>query len=327
MSIGSVLIGTGSYQPETCLTNQMLEGMVETSDEWIVQRTGIKERRIAIEKSTAEIALPAAQRALKDSGKSPEEIDLIIACTATPDSYTPSLSCVLQGKLGAKNAFAFDVIAACSGFVYAADIADSYIKCGKAKTVLVVCAEVLSRIIDYTDRSTCCIFGDGAAAAVFEAREGEEGILSTYMRSDGSKGEALLAKALPVEDPFSSDREYPSSDRFLKMDGKEVYRFTAKAVPQAIDEVIKQAGVDISEVDWIVPHQANTRIIDMVIRRYGLEREKVFVNLPYYGNTSSASVPLCLDDMRRQGLLKKGQLAIFVGFGGGLTYGSILIRI
>ena len=327
MSIGSVLIGTGSYQPETCLTNQMLEGMVETSDEWIVQRTGIKERRIAIGKSTAEIALPAAQRALEDSGKSPEEIDLIIACTATPDSYTPSLSCVLQGKLGAKNAFAFDVIAACSGFVYAADIADSYIKCGKAKTVLVVCAEVLSRIIDYTDRSTCCIFGDGAAAAVFEAREGEEGILSTYMRSDGSKGEALLAKELPVEDPFSSDREYSSSDRFLKMDGKEVYRFTAKAVPQAIDEVIKQAGVDISEVDWIVPHQANTRIIDMVIRRYGLEREKVFVNLPYYGNTSSASVPLCLDDMRRQGLLKKGQLAIFVGFGGGLTYGSILIRI
>lgn len=327
MRIGSVLIGTGSYQPETCLTNQMLEGMVETSDEWIVQRTGIKERRIAIGKSTAEIALPAAQRALEDAGKSPEEVDLIIACTATPDSYTPSLSCVMQDKLGAKNAFAFDVVAACSGFVYATDIADSYIKCGKAKTVLIVCAEVLSRLIDYTDRTTCCIFGDGAAAAVFESREDEVGILSTYMHSDGSKGAALLAKALPVEDPFSESREYPSSDRFLKMDGKEVYRFTAKAVPQAIDEAIKRAGVSISEVDWIVPHQANTRIIDMVIRRYGLDREKVFVNLPYYGNTSSASVPLCLDDMRRQGLLKKGQLAVFVGFGGGLTYGSVLIRV
>lgn len=327
MRIGSVLIGTGSYQPETCLTNQMLEGMVETSDEWIVQHTGVKERRIAIGKSTVEIAFPAAQRALEDSGKQPEEIDLIIACTATPDSYTPSLSCMLQDKLGAKNAFAFDVIAACSGFVYATDIADSYIKSGKAKTVLIVCAEVLSRLVDYTDRSTCCIFGDGAAAAVFESREEEQGILSTFMQADGSKGSALLARALPVEDPFNGDREFPSSDRFLKMDGHEVYRFTAKAVPRAIEEVLKRADVDISEVDWIVPHQANTRIIDMVIRRYGLDREKVFVNLPYYGNTSSASVPLCLDDMRRQGLLKKGQLAIFVGFGGGLTYGSVLIRI
>lgn len=327
IAIGSIITGTGSFLPETRLTNQMLTEMVETSDEWIVQRTGIRERRIAVGMSTLDIALPAARRALEDAGKQPEDVDLIVACTVTPDSYTPTLSCRLQGELGAKRAFAFDLVAACSGFAYATDVADSYLRCGKAKCVLVVCAEVLSRIIDFTDRSVCCLFGDGAGAAVYEWSDTEEGILATYQGADGTKGDALLAKALPVEDPFAQKRVSASCDRFLEMDGKAVYRFTARAVPDAIDGVLKKAGVDVSQIDWIVPHQANLRIIDMVERRYGLDPEKVYVNLPYIGNTSSASIPLCLDEMRRKGLLKKGQLAIFVGFGGGLTYGAILIRI
>lgn len=305
----------------------MLTEMVDTSDEWIVQRTGIQERRIAVGMSTLEIALPAAQRALQDAGKRPEDIDLLIACTVTPDHFTPTLSCQLQGELKASHAFAFDLAAACSGFVYATDVADSYLRSGKAKCVLVVCAEVLSRLLDFTDRSVCCIFGDGAGAAVYEWSDTEEGILETFQGADGSKGDALLSRALPVENPFAASRVSADFDRFLQMNGKAVYRFTAHAVPAAIDGVLEKAGVDASQVDWIVPHQANMRIIDMVTRRYGLDPEKVYINLPQTGNTSSASIPLCLDEMRRDGLLKKGQLAIFVGFGGGLTYGAVLIRI
>lgn len=326
IAIGSILTGTGSFLPETRLTNQMLEQMVDTTDEWIVQRTGIRERRIGVQMSAFDLAFPAAQRALEDAGKSPEDIDLIIAATVTPDSYTPTLGCRLQAALGAKNAFAFDLSAACSGFVYATDVADSYLRCGKAKCVLIVCAEVLSRIIDYTDRTVCCLFGDGAGAAVYEWSDEENGIVSTYMRADGANGDALFAQALAAEDPFAPEREKGAS-RFLKMDGHTVFRFTARAVPDAIDGVLKRSGTDISDVDWIVPHQANARILEMVTRRYGLAPEKVYRNLEHVGNTSSASVPICLDEMRKQGLLHKGQTALFVGFGGGLTYGAVLIRL
>ena len=325
--IGTILLGCGSFVPERRLTNEMLTQMVDTSDEWIVQRTGIRERRIAENTTTAELALPAAQRALEDAGISAGDLDLIIACTATPDSYTPSLSCRVQAALGAQRAFAFDLTAACSGFVYATDVADSYLRTGKAQRVLVVCAENLSRIVDYTDRSVCCIFGDGAGAAVFGYSDSEDGILQTVMGADGARGDALLAKALPVEDPLDGSREFSSGDRFLRMNGKEVFRFTAQAVPAAIDGVLKKAGMAAEDIDWIVPHQANLRIIDMVCRRYGLNRDRVYVNLPLYGNTSSASIPICLDEMRQKGILKKGQLIICVGFGGGLTYGAVLLRV
>lgn len=325
IAIGSIITGTGSFLPETRLTNQMLEQMVDTSDEWIVQRTGIRERRMAVDMQAIDVALPAAQRALEDSGRKPEDIDLIIACTVTPDSFTPTLSCALQDKLGAKQAFAFDLSAACSGFVYATDVADSYLRCGKAKCVLIVCAEVLSHLIDYTDRTVCCLFGDGAGAAVYEWSDTRDGILSTYMQSDGKHGGALFAPAFAAENPLAMPRENQIS-HYLHMDGKTVFRFTAHAVPDAIDGVLDRAGMDISQVDWIVPHQANARILDMVIRRYGLPPEKVFSNLERVGNTSSASVPICLDEMRRQGILTQGQTAIFVGFGGGLTYGAVLIR-
>ena len=326
IAIGSIITGTGSFLPETRLTNQMLEQMVDTSDEWIVQRTGIRERRIAVDMQAIDVALPAAQQALDNAGRKAEDIDLIIACTVTPDSFTPTLGCILQDKLGAKHAFAFDLSAACSGFVYATDVADSYLRCGKAKCVLVVCAEVLSHLIDYTDRTVCCLFGDGAGAAVYEWSDTEDGILSTYMRSDAKHGGALFAPAFAAENPLAVPRENKTS-HYLHMDGKTVFRFTAHAVPDAIDGVLHKANMDISHVDWIVPHQANARILDMVIRRYGLPAEKVYSNLDRVGNTSSASVPICLDEMWQQGMLKRGQTVIFVGFGGGLTYGAVLIRL
>lgn len=327
ITIGTVLLGSGSYVPELRLTNEMLSSMVETSDEWIVRRTGIRERRIAQNTQTIDLAAPAAERALQDAGVHASELDLIIACTATPDSYTPSLSCRIQAAVGADNAFAFDLSAACSGFVYATDVADSYLRTGKVQKVLVVCAENLSRIVDYTDRTVCCLFGDGAGAAVYGWSNSQPGILQTVMAAEGEKGDALLAKALPSEDPMSGNREFSSADRFLRMDGKEVFRFTAHAVPDAIDRVLEKAGVTIDQIDWIIPHQANTRIIDMVCRRYGLDPAKVYINLERYGNTSSASIPICLDEMRKNGVLKQGQLAIFVGFGGGLTYGAVLIQL
>ncbi|MDO4174938.1 MAG: beta-ketoacyl-ACP synthase III [Eubacteriales bacterium] len=326
MAIGTILVSTGSYVPEHRLTNQMLTEMVDTSDEWIIQRTGIRERRIAVHQTTAELALGAAQRALEDADIAPQQLDLIVACTATPDSYTPSIACRVQAGLQAERAFAFDLSAACSGFVYATDVVDSYFRAGKAKTALVVCAETLSRIIDYTDRTTCCLFGDGAGAAVYRWSDTEDGILHTVMGADGKRADALFAEALPSENPLERGADAVSSERFLKMDGKEVFRFSTRTVPEAIDQVLDGSGMTIDEIDWVVPHQANLRIIDVICRRYGLRKEQVYVNLDRYGNTSSASIPICLDEMRRNGLLQAGQTIILVGFGGGLTYGAVLMR-
>ncbi|SKA57136.1 beta-ketoacyl-ACP synthase III [Butyricicoccus pullicaecorum] len=325
-NIGTRLIGTGSYMPDLKLTNEMLESMVDTNDEWIVKRTGIRERRIAQNTATWELALEAGRRALEDAALDASELDLIIVGTATPDFFTPSVSCMVQGKLGASKAMAFDLSAACSGFVYSVDVADSFIRAGKAKTVLVICAETLSRIIDYTDRSTCVIFGDGAAAAVFQASE-QEGVLTTYMRANGTLGECLKAQCLPVEDPLAQGPRAVCDHRFLKMAGSDVFRFTASAVPEAIDAVLHQANMTADQIDWFVLHQANVRILQMVTTRYGLDPKKVYVNIDRYGNTSGVSVALCLDEMRKNGQLKAGQHIVISGFGGGLTYGAALIRI
>lgn len=326
-NIGTRLIGTGSYMPDLKLTNEMLESMVDTNDEWIVKRTGIRERRIAQNTATWELALEAAKRALEDAALDAAELDLIVVGTATPDFFTPSVSCMVQGKLGASKAMAFDLSAACSGFVYSVDVADSFIRAGKAKNVLVICAETLSRIIDYTDRSTCVIFGDGAAAAVFQASESEAGILTTYMRADGTLGECLKAQCLPEENPLAQGPRAVCENRFLKMAGSDVFRFTANAVPEAIDAVLNQAGMSADEIDWFVLHQANVRILQMITTRYGLDPGKVYVNIDRYGNTSGVSVALCLDEMRKNGQLKAGQHIVICGFGGGLTYGAALIRI
>lgn len=325
-NIGTRLIGTGSYMPDLKLTNEMLESMVDTNDEWIVKRTGIRERRIAQNTATWELALEAGRRALEDAALDASELDLIIVGTATPDFFTPSVSCMVQGKLGASKAMAFDLSAACSGFVYSVDVADSFIRAGKAKNVLVICAETLSRIIDYTDRSTCVIFGDGAAAAVFQASE-QEGVLTTYMRANGTLGECLKAQCLPVEDPLAQGPRAVCDHRFLKMAGSDVFRFTASAVPEAIDAVLQQANMTADQIDWFVLHQANVRILQMVTTRYGLDPKKVYVNIDRYGNTSGVSVALCLDEMRKNGQLKAGQHIVISGFGGGLTYGAALIRI
>ncbi len=325
----SKLIGVGSYVPEHRLTNAALEQLVDTNDEWIVQRTGIHERRIAAGKATWEIALAAAKAALADAGVSAEELDLIIVTTVTPDTFTPTVSCRLQAELGAKNASALDFNAACSGFVYAVEMADGYIRTGKKKTVLIVSAERLHSVIDYTDRATCVLFGDGAGAAVFQAAEGDEGgVISTFTAADGTLGEALHIDALPVEnDPFGSERPQVGEKRYLAMSGNDVFRFTAQAVPAAIEQALTRAGKTADEVDWFVLHQANYRILKMVAKRYGLEESKLYINLERFGNTSSASVPLCLAEMKQKNLLHEGQLILLAGFGGGLTYGSALIRL
>lgn len=278
--------------------------------------------------TTWEMALRAAQPALADAGLEGAALDLILVTTATPDSYTPTVSCVLQDKLGAKHAMAFDLSAACSGFVYASDVADSYIRAGKAKNVLVVSAERLSSIIDYTDRSTCVIFGDGAGAAVYTASDDGSGIMATYMRANGALGHALYAGALPAEqNPLTGNREILTDHRFLKMGGSEVFRFTATAVPEAIEQVLERAGIPAQDVDWYVLHQANQRILHMVSAKYGLDESRVYVNIDRFGNTSSASIPLCLAEMKEKQLLKPGQVLLMSGFGGGLTYGALVIRL
>lgn len=313
--------------PDRNLTNEMLERMVDTNDEWIVKRTGIRERRIAQNTATWELALEAGKRALTDAGLDAAALDLIIVGTATPDFFTPSVSCIVQGKLGAEKAMAFDLSAACSGFVYCVDVADSFIRAGKAKNILVICAETLSRIIDYTDRSTCVIFGDGAAAAVFQASDADDGVLTTYMRANGTLGECLKAPILPEEDPLAPGPRAVCDHRFLKMAGSDVFRFTATAVPEAIDAVLHQANMTADQIDWFVLHQANVRILHMITTRYGLNPDKVYVNIDRYGNTSGVSVALCLDEMRKAGKLQPGQHIVICGFGGGLTYGAALIRI
>ncbi|MDO5142374.1 MAG: beta-ketoacyl-ACP synthase III [Eubacteriales bacterium] len=326
--INTQLIGTGSCIPDLVLTNEMLEQMVDTSDEWIVQRTGVRERRIAKNTHTWELALGAARNALADAQIGADELDMILVSTCTPDYNTPNTASVLQNELGARQIGAIDVNNACTGFISATDIADSYIKAGKARTVLVVSAETLHRVVDYTDRSTCILFGDGAAAAVYRATDDRQiGIQSTFIAADGAGADDLYMQALPVEDPFAAERPVDPKARFLKMKGAAVVRFTARAVPLAIDTALQRAGIDAEAIDWVVPHQANLRILDVIARRYHLPKEKIYVNLDRYGNTSSASVPICLDEMRKNGLLHAGQTIVCTGFGGGLTYGAFVLKL
>ena len=325
--MGSKITGFGAYLPPQRLTNSRLEQLVETNDEWIVQRTGIRERRIAAGEGTASLAVKAARAALADAGKEPGELDLISAATVTPDCFTPSLACMVQAELGAGRAAAFDISAACSGFVYALDIADSFLAAGKFQTVLILGAETLSRIIDYSDRSTCILFGDGAGAAVVEA-SAENGVPATYLWADGTQGGVLRAQALPLgEDPLGVRAPQSIASRAVAMAGGEVLRFSLSEAPRAMDEVLRRAGITIDEIDWIVPHQANKRIISGIIRRYHLPEEKVYVNIDRFGNTSSATIPICLAEMRENGLLQKGQRLLLVGFGGGLTAAAAIIEI
>lgn len=317
------IAGTGSYLPEKVLTNEDLTKFVDTSDEWIAARTGIRERHVAAEgETTSDLAFHAATRALEAAGVTAQEIDLIVVGTTTPDLIFPSTACLLQHRLGAVGCPAFDVNAACSGFIYALTVADKFIRSGAARTVLVVGAETLTRMLDWSDRATCVLFGDGAGAVVLKA-DTETGILSTHMHADGAKKE-LLWNPVGVSVGFKPE-EHNAGVRVL-MTGNEVFKHAVKALDSVVEEALETNGLDRHEIDWLIPHQANLRIIEATAKRLDMPMDRVVVTVDRHGNTSSGSVPLALDEAVRAGKVQRGQLLLLEAFGGGFTWGSALLR-
>ncbi len=324
------IIGTGSYVPERRLTNSDLEKMVATSNEWIVERTGIEERRIAApDEKTSDMATQAALKAIENANISPEDIDLIILATVTPDTFTPSTACYVQANIGAKNAAAFDISAACSGFLYALKTAVQFVGCGQAKTALIISSEKLSHIVNWEDRNTCVLFGDGAGAAVLQVGSGEEGdsaVLATDIGADGTLTDLLRVPgggtALPTTEENIHEKLYT-----LAMRGNEVFRHAVQHMKDSALSLMKRAGISSDEVALVVPHQANLRIINAVAQRLEIAPEKVFVNLQKYGNTSGAAVAIAFDEAVRSGRVKKGDIVILVAFGAGLTWSSAAIRL
>jgi len=324
--IRAKITGTGSALPEKVLTNFDLEKMVDTTDEWIVARTGIRERRIAAEgEYTSTFASLAAQRALDAAGVSAEEIDLIVVGTLSPDFPFPATACIVQQTIGAKNAFCFDLSAACSGFVFALATAEKYLASGTHKKALVIGAEVLSRVIDWKDRNTCLLFGDGAGAVVLEACEGDHGILSTHMYSDGNYWEILYQTGSGSRNP-ATQQNLDAGLVYLTMHGNEVFKYAVRAMAEVALEALEKNGLTGKDISLFIPHQANQRIVDSVGKRLALEPEQVFVNLDRYGNTSAASIPIALDEACRAGRVKEGDMVLLDAFGGGLTWGAALIR-
>ncbi len=317
--MNSRIIGTGSHLPEKVLTNADLEKIVDTSDEWIRSRTGIRSRHIAAEgELTSDLALPAAQKALQSAGVAADEIDMIIVATTTPDMIFPSTACILQTRLGIAGCPAFDLQAVCSGFVYALSTADLFIRDGQAKKVLVVGAEVYSRILDWNDRGTCVLFGDGAGAVVLAASD-TPGILATRLHADGSYKDKLSV-------PGSVCGGKVWGRPFVHMDGASVFRFAVRVFEEVAYEVLDQAGLKVSDLDWFVPHQANIRIMEATARKLGLPVEKVISTVDHHGNTSAASIPLALDEAVRDGRIRPGQTLLLEGVGGGFTWGAVLLR-
>ena len=317
------IAGTGSYLPEKVLTNDDLAKMVDTSDEWIAARTGIRERHVAAEgETTSDLGYQAALRALEAAGVAADEIDLIVVGTTTPDLIFPSTACLIQHKLGVAGCPAFDVNAACSGFIYALTIADKFIRSGAAKTALVIGAETLTRMLDWNDRGTCVLFGDGAGAVVLKA-DADTGILSTHMHADGSKKE-LLWNPVGVSAGFKPE-EHNAGVRVM-MTGNEVFKHAVKALDSVVDEALDSNGLDRAAIDWLVPHQANLRIIEATAKRLAMPMDRVVVTVDRHGNTSSGSVPLALDEAVRSGRVQRGQLLLLEAFGGGFTWGSALLR-
>lgn len=320
------IIGTGSYVPDKVITNKDLEKIVDTSDEWIITRTGIRERRIAAEnQATSDLGTIAAQRALEDAGITAEEVDLILVATVTPDMTFPSTACLIQNNLKAVKAAAFDIEAACSGFLYALTVANQFIATGFYKNVLVVGAECLSRFTNWKDRNTCVLFGDGAGAVVMSRVEEGYGVLSQYLGADGSGGELLTLKAGGSRMPASL-ATVEENLHYIHMDGSEVFKFAVRIMVTAAEEAIKLAGMTKEDLDYLVPHQANIRIIDGAAKRLNMSTDKVWVNLDKYGNMSGASIPIALDEAVRSGNIKKGDNICMVGFGGGLTWASCMLK-
>lgn len=323
----SRILGTGSYVPERVVPNSHFEPLVAGADEWIHSRTGIRERRWAApDQATSDLAILAAQRALADAGVEAAELDAIVLGTSTPDMILPATACLVQERLGAVNAFAFDVNAVCSSFVFALETADGFIRSGKCRTVLVVGADTYSRILDHQDRTTCPLFGDGAAAVILRD-DGDEvrGIQHTYMRSDGRGWPLIQVPSSGSRAPVTAETT-AARQVFFQMAGKKVFEFAVEVVPGIIVELCRRAGISPGDLDHVIPHQANVRIIDTVARKVGLPRERFLLNLERYGNTSAASVGLALDERRRDGTIRPGARIVALGFGGGLSWGGMLIR-
>lgn len=324
--LNAVITGWGFYVPPKVLTNADLEKMVETSDTWITERTGIKERHIAGEgEFTSTMSTKAARRALEKAGLAPRDVDAIVVATATPDYLFPSTAALVQDQLGATRAAAFDLSAACTGFIYGLSVARGLITSGTAKTVLVIGAETLSRFLDYKDRATCVLFGDGAGAVVVEASNASVGIESTVMRTDGSKGELLYIPGGGSRHPAADDSK-KNGLHYIKMAGNEVFRLAVTNMAEAADQAIREAGLRQEDIDLFVPHQANVRIIDAVARRLKLDPSKVFVNIQRYGNTSAASVPIALCEAAEQGKVNRGNKILMVAFGAGFTWGAAVVE-
>ncbi|PLX79570.1 MAG: 3-oxoacyl-ACP synthase [Desulfuromonas sp.] len=320
------IIGTGSYVPEKVLTNADLEKMVETSDEWITARTGIRERHIAADKEyTSDLATKAAQNALDMAGVKAEEIDYLVVGTITGDYPWPATACIVQSNLGAVNAGAVDVSAACSGFVYALAAASDRIQAGHAKKALVIGAETLSRIIDWEDRNTCILFGDGAGAVVLEAQEGEAGILSTHLHADGTQLELLYQPgfATRILPSIEALKERPN---FLYMQGNEVFKVAVRSLTEVANIALKANQMKVEDIDLFIPHQANIRILEATAKRLKLRSEQVYINVDRFGNTSGATIPLALDEVNRAGKLKAGDILLLDAFGGGFTWAAAMVR-
>jgi 3-oxoacyl-[acyl-carrier-protein] synthase-3 len=326
MELRSVgIAGLGSYVPERVLTNADLERMVDTNNEWIVSRTGISTRHIAADdQSTSDLAYEAAKKALDDAGMEAQELDLIIVATCTPDMLFPATACMLQDKLGVKGCAAFDLEAACSGFIYGLAVGAQFIASGIYENVLVVGAETLSRVVNWQDRNTCILFGDGAGAAVLKPVE-KGGFLSFHMGADGSGGELLNVKAGGARFPASAET-IAQGMHYMYMSGNEVFKFAVRVMGEAAVKALEKAGITKEQLDFVVPHQANIRIVDAAMRRLDLPMEKAFVNLDKYGNMSSASIPVALDELYRENRLTKGDVLVLVGFGAGLTWGAAVVE-
>jgi len=320
------ITGTGSFAPKKVMTNQDLEKLIDTTDEWIIERTGIKERRIAEKgQTTSDLAYEASKRAIKAAGIGVEDIDLILVATMTPDTILPCLGCVLQEKLGAKKAAAFDISAACSGFIFGMSLASAYIKSEMYKNILLVGAEVLSRYTDWDDRATCILFGDGAGAAVIQRHMGKRGILSTHIHSDGSQGNLIHVPGGGAQHMATHETIHKRM-HFIKMKGNETFKAAVRALESVAQEALEYNKIKAEEIDFLVPHQANLRIIQAMAQRLNMPMEKVVLTLPKYGNTSAASIPMALDEAVRGGKIKENHLILFEAFGGGLTWASSLVR-
>lgn len=324
--IRSRIISTGSYVPPKVLTNYDLEKMVDTSNEWIISRSGIRERRIVEEDvATSDLGTQAALRALEVAGLSAEDLDFIITGTNSPDMFFPCTGCFIQAKIGAKKAAAFDVSAGCTSFIHALSLADKFIKEDPRRKVMVLGAEIMSKITDWTDRSTCVLFGDGAGAVILVGEEGERGILSTHLHSDGSLWELLYIPGGGSANP-STHKTVDERMHYIKMAGNQLFKVAVRALAEVSLEALEYNGLKCKDIDLMIPHQANTRIVEAAAKLIDFPLEKVFLNIDRYGNTSSATIPIALDEIRREGRLKPGNLILLCSFGTGVTWGSAIIR-